>query len=1827
MSDPTPSTGINWDIWTLDGLILFPTYGNWGGENYSNGKVGGNPRDPNGVVDGIDPLDDLFEVHDIAYALADNSDAAILSADTALINGIDALRQSADWANLSDGAHTYADLTEIAFEIKDATISLTGNVDELFDQVGVFFEQAVSDGNLNAVSVAQSGTGALQITVRNFNGLTVVDSYGGPYGSETVTSVASNADDGTSQVILYNANGSSVTRSYAGENGTGSITGQDIENADDTSQLTTYNDDGSSVTSNYSDPNGTGTLTQQIIDNADGTSTVATNDFAGNTLTVGYSGPDGTGTVTSEQFEEVADASTVSFSQFGSGVENALANEVGRLLSNNSQLVSLSAQALSLSILESGLGNGPTYTVDGVTLTGAQAFVVNFGNLLSGIVGGAAGAELGTKFFQALGLPTQLGSVLGSELGSVASQQLAADLAQEVFDVSSSLGGALGGLDLSNAGNIGALLGSELSDVITGQTGVGSSIGGEIGAIIGGALDIGAEIPGLGSLVGSFIGSLLGGLFGPGPSVGPNALAVVEVSGGRFVLGGSGADNGGNVAIAIDMANAAVQTLNSILTAVGGQVNSATAWAFGYWEAEYRALPTSNYPNYGPAYSDATTAVESGILPIIRSMQVSGGDPYVKWAVANSDATTLDQLVSDINVAQTYEAFITNPSAFELSLALANDPTQYESWLTDLARAQVLGLDRDPFLKMKGTSLTDTAADISANIVELQNLATNGELTSITLTDSGTPALALTVGQVTNDNAVLSIIAGPYHVAVTDVSTTVEENLPTLQALVASGLITSIALDDGGTPTLSIASEQLQYYTELLSVITTPSYLNAINDGTMTYLGAGKDFLGTGGEDQFFQLRGNLFYASEDDSRGQLVAGKLLTYSNGAPFLINPASTAIIWVGKNWIGDGGNDIITRQPANRINISEFNQNGVYEGGQFLSNPDGTSFLIDTGTTAVIWVGTNWSGDGGNDLITRQPGNRINISEFNQNGVYEAGQFLSYADGTSFLIDTGTTAVIWVGTNWSGDGGNDLITRQPGNRINISEFKQDGVYEAGQFLSYSDGSSFLFDTSTTTVIFVGHDLLGDSGNDLVTLQSDNVLNISEFNSSGQYAAGSSLKTVNSGEFSTSGLAVSDTAANVIGNIVALQALDGQLTSITLTDTITPTLSLTSAQLAADSVVLNKIGSAYNLTVSGVQAANAASVAGQVHVTSITVSDTAANVLANIAALQALGSHLASITLTDSTTPTLSLNAAQLAADSAVLSKIGSAYNLTVSGVLAANASPVAGEVHVTSITVLDTAANVLANIAVLQALGSHVTSITLSDSTTPTLSLTANQLAAYSAALGKISGTYNLTVSGVLAANAASVAGQAHVTSITVSDTAADVLANISTLEALESGGKVSSVTVSDTAANVLANISALRSLENSGNITAITIADTTADVLADVNALKPYTSAYGGPLTSIALTDGATPTLSLTPTQLSNDSAVLQDLTSYYDLTVSGGFVVLGNNQHVDISGSNDTVIPGLNDNFGVAGSNSSIMVDSEDGIFLTSQNGIADPLAALGANAVVGNGSGQTLSGGSGIDVIVGGGGNNTFVAPGAATGGTVTVWGGTPSAAVGSNTVDYSSYSGDLEIVLGQGESPGGPTGWVANSDTSQYLADLNDIDNVIGGPGNNTITGNSDNDIINGGNGNDWLTGGSGNDTFIVGTGNNTIKGGGGNATYQFGSSFGQDVINNGYGAVAKGAIDFASGITDEKLWFQQSGSDLVVGLLGTNDQIDVAGWFNGIAGNQVQTINAGGLKLDTGVASLVQAMATYAADNPSFNPATATSMPNDSNLQSAIAASWHH
>jgi hypothetical protein len=146
-------------------------------------------------------------------------------------------------------------------------------------------------------------------------------------------------------------------------------------------------------------------------------------------------------------------------------------------------------------------------------------------------------------------------------------------------------------------------------------------------------------------------------------------------------------------------------------------------------------------------------------------------------------------------------------------------------------------------------------------------------------------------------------------------------------------------------------------------------------------------------------------------------------------------------------------------------------------------------------------------------------------------------------------------------------------------------------------------------------------------------------------------------------------------------------------------------------------------------------------------------------------------------------------------------------------------------------------------------------------------------------------------------------------------------------------------------------------------------------------------------------------------------------------------------------------------------------------------------------------------------------------------------------------------------------------------------------------------------------------------GSNIFQFGDGAEVANGGARKNIYQASTASGDATINLPSSTGSKNELDFTGGIADNQLWFLQSGNDLRIDLLGTQTEVSIKDWFSG-SGNQLQEITAGGLKIDSQVSQLVQAMATYSAANSGFDPTAATvhTLPNDTNLQSSLAAAWH-
>ncbi|MDR2876003.1 MAG: hypothetical protein LBV44_08780 [Methylobacillus sp.] len=93
--------------------------------------------------------------------------------------------------------------------------------------------------------------------------------------------------------------------------------------------------------------------------------------------------------------------------------------------------------------------------------------------------------------------------------------------------------------------------------------------------------------------------------------------------------------------------------------------------------------------------------------------------------------------------------------------------------------------------------------------------------------------------------------------------------------------------------------------------------------------------------------------------------------------------------------------------------------------------------------------------------------------------------------------------------------------------------------------------------------------------------------------------------------------------------------------------------------------------------------------------------------------------------------------------------------------------------------------------------------------------------------------------------------------------------------------------------------------------------------------------------------------------------------------------------------------------------------------------------------------------------------------------------------------------------------------------------------------------------------------------------------------------------------------------SGVTADQLWFQRSGNNLVVSIIGTTDSMTISNWYSGNAYHVEQFKTADGKVLaDTQVQNLVQAMAAFAPP-----AAGQTTLPTNyqNSLETVIAANW--
>jgi Ca2+-binding RTX toxin-like protein len=254
--------------------------------------------------------------------------------------------------------------------------------------------------------------------------------------------------------------------------------------------------------------------------------------------------------------------------------------------------------------------------------------------------------------------------------------------------------------------------------------------------------------------------------------------------------------------------------------------------------------------------------------------------------------------------------------------------------------------------------------------------------------------------------------------------------------------------------------------------------------------------------------------------------------------------------------------------------------------------------------------------------------------------------------------------------------------------------------------------------------------------------------------------------------------------------------------------------------------------------------------------------------------------------------------------------------------------------------------------------------------------------------------------------------------------------------------------------------------------------------------------------------------------------------------------------------------------------------------FVGSRTGNDNITGDAGANRIDGLDGNNIINGKGGDDVLISGAGTDT-------------IYGDLGEDNISSGDGNDILWGGDGDDVLFAGTGDDQLRGEAGN-------------DQLLGGEGNDTVLdGGIGNDEIYGDAGNDTLTGGDGNDTLGGGTGNDSLQGGLGDDVYFVQSNDGSDTVVDASGV---NVISFDTGITPDRIWLTQAGSDLKIGVVGENTVLTVTGFFAGTTPSLIKSIQTSthAIFLDhADTLNLIAAMTAASATTPASVPeAIATS-----------------
>ncbi|MBN8520324.1 MAG: type I secretion C-terminal target domain-containing protein [Alphaproteobacteria bacterium] len=260
-----------------------------------------------------------------------------------------------------------------------------------------------------------------------------------------------------------------------------------------------------------------------------------------------------------------------------------------------------------------------------------------------------------------------VGSRLAGEIVTPESQQAA---------VFGSIGSTLG---ISIATNTGILANLTISTAVKAAFGTFGSFAPIIGTAIG-------------AFVGQIAGTLIGNLFASKDEPISWATIQFDKSTNSYGLIAAWGDDGGDPAIARDMANAMIPGINDILELTSGtlrRASNAPIVELGLDGDHFGVIVDGTPTRFFPSSAEA---IEHAAFNLLKGFDLVGGHAVLMRAWHNSDATTLQEFKEDLEVAEAFQAYLSNPAGIIAVMLDQPESPAALAWAKVLARAGELDL-------------------------------------------------------------------------------------------------------------------------------------------------------------------------------------------------------------------------------------------------------------------------------------------------------------------------------------------------------------------------------------------------------------------------------------------------------------------------------------------------------------------------------------------------------------------------------------------------------------------------------------------------------------------------------------------------------------------------------------------------------------------------------------------------------------------------------------------------------------------------------------------------------------------------------------------------------------------------------------------------------------------------------------------------------------------------------------------------------------------------------------------------------------------------------